>query len=430
MAFLLNGTDLVEIESEKDMEVDGNQQDILKSLRKETGMNRAQFSDAFDIPVRSLEEWESGRRKIAPYNLRALTYYVRIRWATEELEGKKKEKSIVQWHPAFCAALRLDLAEYADTLIFEDEFQLSHKPLQIDCVVIRKKDDSVIENETAKHFKKINIFEYKSPDDKINIKTYYKVVAYAYLYMSLPQQKEILSPEDMTISLVRATKPEGFINQLEKIGIHVTEYSKGIYILSGATSFSTRLIISSELETEKHIALKALNRKISRQLYRRYIDYVQVQSGSMRELADVVMQPITQSNSGQISKWREENGMCEALREIMADEIEAMRAEAIEKGMLEGLKEGIEKGRKKGMKEGMKEGIKEGRQEGIKQGRQEGIKEGRQEGIKEGRQEGVANSIITMGKEFGLSTQEVILRIKNILGITDEKAENLYKMYS
>ena len=96
MAFLLNGTDLVEIESEKDMEVDGNQQDILKSLRKETGMNRAQFSDAFDIPVRSLEEWESGRRKIAPYNLRALTYYVRIRWATEELEGKKKVSSDIR----------------------------------------------------------------------------------------------------------------------------------------------------------------------------------------------------------------------------------------------------------------------------------------------------------------------------------------------
>ena len=49
-----------------------NQVDCLYELRRETGMTRKAFSEYMDIPLRNLEEWEAGRRKMPDYLLRLL----------------------------------------------------------------------------------------------------------------------------------------------------------------------------------------------------------------------------------------------------------------------------------------------------------------------------------------------------------------------
>ena len=79
----------------------------------------------------------------------------------QEKNQKKSQK--LQWHPAFCSALRLELLEDAENLEFTDEFQLTEKPLQIDCTVVQVKKNCRIKNEIGKIFRKYNIFEYKSP---------------------------------------------------------------------------------------------------------------------------------------------------------------------------------------------------------------------------------------------------------------------------
>ena len=38
----------------------------------------------------------------------------------------------IQWHPAFDAALQIELADDADCLTFEPEHLLSKKPMQMD----------------------------------------------------------------------------------------------------------------------------------------------------------------------------------------------------------------------------------------------------------------------------------------------------------
>ena len=35
----------------------------IHALRAETGLNRKQFAEHFQIPLRTVEEWEAGRRK-------------------------------------------------------------------------------------------------------------------------------------------------------------------------------------------------------------------------------------------------------------------------------------------------------------------------------------------------------------------------------
>lgn len=50
----------------------------LKQIRADLGMNRTEFSHYMDIPLRTLEEWEAGRRKMPDYVLRLIIYYTKM----------------------------------------------------------------------------------------------------------------------------------------------------------------------------------------------------------------------------------------------------------------------------------------------------------------------------------------------------------------
>lgn len=43
----------------------------------------------------------------------------------------------IQWHPGFVAAMDLELAENRADLIYEKEYNLNTKPLEIDLLVIQ-----------------------------------------------------------------------------------------------------------------------------------------------------------------------------------------------------------------------------------------------------------------------------------------------------
>ena len=49
----------------------------IKELRENIGMNRRQFSEHTGIPIRTLEDWEAGRRKPPEYVPRLLTYMLK-----------------------------------------------------------------------------------------------------------------------------------------------------------------------------------------------------------------------------------------------------------------------------------------------------------------------------------------------------------------
>ncbi|MDE7205833.1 MAG: hypothetical protein K2N90_01485, partial [Lachnospiraceae bacterium] len=85
----------------------------------------------------------------------------------------------IQWHPAFCSAMELELRENKKDLIYEREYNLSKMPLKIDFLVIKKKPNVIVKNEIGDFFLGNNIFEYKSPGDDFNAGTFYKALSYA-----------------------------------------------------------------------------------------------------------------------------------------------------------------------------------------------------------------------------------------------------------
>ena len=58
----------------------------LKKIREELGMNRTDFSRYVGIPLRTLEEWEAGRRQMPDYVLRLIAYYTKMQQLLREKE--------------------------------------------------------------------------------------------------------------------------------------------------------------------------------------------------------------------------------------------------------------------------------------------------------------------------------------------------------
>ena len=79
------------------------------------------------------------------------------------------EKEIIQWHPAFYAGIQIELKEDKENLIFENEHQLSTKPMEVDVLIIKKEKDIPIRKNIGRIFRKYNIIEYKSSTDYLNI---------------------------------------------------------------------------------------------------------------------------------------------------------------------------------------------------------------------------------------------------------------------
>ena len=280
----------------------------------------------------------------------------------QEKNQKKSQK--LQWHPAFCSALRLELLEDAENLEFTDEFQLTEKPLQIDCTVVKVKRDCKIKNEIGKIFRKHNIFEYKSPMDELNIDTFYKAVAYACLYKVLPNHVDEIPAEEITITLIRDRKPVKLMHELEKSGYGYKKEAAGIYYVNGAM-FPMQIIESSELDVDMHVQLKALTNHLEESLMRQYLLQVSTFEGREKNLADIVLQVIVNSNMEKVREWKgSERIMCEALRVLMADELNEERMEGQREGRIEGQREGRIEGQREGRIEGQREGRIEGQREG------------------------------------------------------------------
>ncbi len=268
-----------------------------------------------------------------------------------------KENQLLQWHPAFFAGIQIELEEDADKLIFENEHQLGTKPMEIDVLIIKKSSNEKLSKNIGHLFQKHNIIEYKSPTDYLSIDDFYKVFGYACFYKSDTPLANSINAEDITISFVCKRYPFKLVSHLETVRhLQITLYDNGIYYIIGDI-FPMQLIVSSELSKENNFWLKNLSddiagREEARELLSKYEGHKQ------NRLYKSVMNVIVRANH---ETFEEVKMMCEALEELMKDELAEYR------------RRGLEEGRQKGLLEGRQKGLLEGRLEGLQQGLQQGL---------------------------------------------------------
>lgn len=62
--------------------------EIIRNLRDSVGMNRKEFSEHTGIPVRTLEDWEAGRRRPPEYIPRMISYQLKYEELLQELRKR------------------------------------------------------------------------------------------------------------------------------------------------------------------------------------------------------------------------------------------------------------------------------------------------------------------------------------------------------
>ena len=249
--------------------------------------------------------------------------------------GDNLEKIEIQWHPGFYGAAELELISNREELEFQREYNLSKKPLQMDVLIIKKLADVQIENEIGRIFKKYNVVEYKSPEDGLTIDDYYKTMGYACLYKVLGERVNQVPEEELTVSIFREAYPRELFEAFRKSGRTPEERFPGIYYILGNGLFDTQIVVTGQLSRKTHSSLRILSRNAEAEDVRAFLAGVErLTRPGYRHNADAVLQASIFANKSLYNRIRRESGMCEALRELMKDEIDA----AVEEGMVSAVR--------------------------------------------------------------------------------------------
>lgn len=232
-----------------------------------------------------------------------------------------EQKIRLQWHPGFVSVLRIELEKELGRLEIEEEVQLTKKPLQMDVLLIKKNGEEPIEKNIGRIFRKHNIIEYKSPGDSLSVNDFYKVYGYACIYQSDTDKVMEIRPQEMTLTFVCSRFPRKLLSHLEKVRrMSVREVEKGIYYLEG-DPIPMQLIIVPRLSAKNNYWLQHLRSNLRRgreieELMERY------EKHSQSRWYQSAMDLIVRANW---ENMKEEKNMCEALRELFADELRETR---------------------------------------------------------------------------------------------------------
>ena len=63
--------------------------ETIKQLREQTGLNRREFAEHLGIPLRTIEDWEAGRRTPPEYIPRLISYQLKYEELMREMEDAK-----------------------------------------------------------------------------------------------------------------------------------------------------------------------------------------------------------------------------------------------------------------------------------------------------------------------------------------------------
>ncbi len=244
----------------------------------------------------------------------------------------KTEK--LQWHPAFCAATELELRQDLDVLELIPEYNLSKKPLQIDLVIIKKMDwKRTLQNEIGHIMRGHNILEYKGPGDELTIDSFFKVIGYASLYKAQGIAVNKIPASEVTVSFFRNAYPKALFLELKKEGYILKKMYPGIYYVRGKVPFPVQVVVTSQLERKAHCSLRVLTTQVEMQDAELFLEQIHyLESKNERSNIDSVLQVSVNANKQVYSLLRRQNEMCEALRELMKDEIEKELENKLEQG--------------------------------------------------------------------------------------------------
>ena len=258
-----------------------------------------------------------------------------------------EEKIFTDRESGTYGGLMLSLRKYADRLEPHPGYKLNKKPREIDCLIIDKKDAAeTMDNDIARIFSRHNIVELKNPNESLSVNTIWKVISYAAQYRSEGSKDEPRGTADITITLLRSSRPRKAIKQLTESGYDVENAYPGIYYINGMVDIKMQIVVTAELVGDDYVPLRIQRKNASAEDYRKFADNVRavytVDEGTYVET--VVKYGIYDDRNEVIAIAEEDGKMYKQLMELFKDDIDKKVAEGEAKGRAEGEAKGRAEG--------------------------------------------------------------------------------------
>ena len=211
-------------------------------------------------------------------------------------EQQPADGKLLQWHPAFYADLQIEFREETEKLKFEREYLLSSKPMAIDVLIIKKKDAEPI----------------------------HKVYGYTNFYKADTGKVNEIPIQELTITLVSKRYPRELIRHLKEVRHYTIDNpEEGIYYVIGDI-LPIQILVTNRLSPEKNLWLYSLtdtlkDMSVTRQLLEDY------KKNKDDQLYQAVMEIIVKANENRLKEGKRD--MCNALLELMKDELDEKREE-------------------------------------------------------------------------------------------------------
>ena len=212
--------------------------------------------------------------------------------------------------------------------------------MQIDVLVKNEKHVKLRKN-IGRIFRQYNIIEYKSPEDDLDIDDFYKTYAYACLYKSDTEAVDLIPADELTITFVCYHYPRNMLRKLEQDRkMAVEQQDSGIYYLIG-DAIPIQLVIVPKLSKEHNYWLNNLRNdlKAGSEIKNFIESYSKNKNSKLYQaLADAVMR-------ANWVKLKEGSNMCEALKELFADDLKELFADDFKESELKGRNAGKMEGK-------------------------------------------------------------------------------------
>lgn len=212
--------------------------------------------------------------------------------------------------------------------------------MRLDLIVIKKDPCEILSDPLGSTFRMYNLFEYKSPDDRLSIDEFSKAMGYSLLYKGYDRKSDEIPFDEMTLTIVRHRYPRDLISSLKKEGCTVTQIHPGIYEVSGKTFISVHIVVSSQLSKEDYLSLRLIAKdNIAPVEVKDFTAKVKsTEDENLKNYLSMMIRICFQANPELLDRIKEDEDMRDPFKEWMDEQ----RAEGREEGRAEEQKETAE----------------------------------------------------------------------------------------
>ena len=207
-------------------------------------------------------------------------------------------------------------------------------------IIISDADFSEIDNPIAHFFRKRNIIELKNPTEALNIDIFCNVCSYALQYKANGRTVDEIKLDEITLTIFRASKPAALFENLQKCGYNIVNKYSGIYYIFGVVDIPIQVVVGMELLGDEFLALRVLKRNALKEDLQNFILFSDSRTEqSEKEMVDAVLQISISENREVFDELiKEDERMCQAMRDLMKPEFDKTRKEREEEMAMEMLR--------------------------------------------------------------------------------------------